>query len=548
MVNPITVAEPAPIEAGRAADHTGPYAPAINVLHYDVELAFDAGAPQIWGRATLRLNRLADAPDPVALDLTGLAVTDVRLDGVTSGFRTERGLLILDPSPVPGPHEVEVFYRGTPDDGLIMGSNVHGAPTVFADNWPNRARFWFPSVDHPSDKATVRFTVHAPRGWQVISNGELDGQPTATALDALTILGHSGTGEHDTWIWSSDVEIPSYTMVVGAADFHIRSVGLAACGRAPASRRPDGCVDVSYWVFPPDSARGREIFARADQMVDFFSERVGPFPYEKLANVQSATRFGGMENATAIFYSERSIASGQLGEGTVSHEIAHQWFGDSVTERDWSHLWLSEGFATYFGALFFEAADGVEPFRQIMRASRQRILASGVVASRPVIDKDESLYALLNDNNYPKGGWVLHMLRGVLGDDTFFSGISTYFERYTNGTALTEDLQAVMEEVSGQALGWFFDQWLRSPGFPVVDVQWTWDGSASEVEVTIEQVQDRSWATYRMPVTLDIRDGSGGRRHEVEIDGRQTRLRLPASAPPTEIVFDPDGWILAQVR
>ena len=545
---PEGIVEPDPIPAGRARTGDGPYAPGVNVQHYDVELAFNRGGTDIWGRASIRFMRAADLDAPVRFDLTGLAVIEVLLDGAPTDFRLRDGQLTLEPTPTPGPHEVEIRYRGTPDDGLILRENVHGAPTVFADNWPNRARFWFPSVDHPSDKATVRFTVHAPLPWQVIANGALEGAPEPTDIGTLTALGHPGDREHHSWVWSTNVEIPSYTMVVGAADFHIGTTGLAACGRAPASRRSDGCVEVTYWVFPPDSARAREVFARSDQMIDFYTELVGPYPYEKLANVQSATRFGGMENATAIFYSEQAIASGRLGEGTVAHEIAHQWFGDSVTEREWSHLWLSEGFATYFGALFFEEVDGVERFREIMEGSRQRIVSSQVVQSRPVLDRDDNLFALLNDNNYPKGGWVLHMLRGVLGDDTFFEGIATYYERYRNGTALTADLRSVMEEVSGVELDWFFDQWLGNPGYPVFETDWSWDGAAGELELTVRQTQDAAWGEYRVPMTVEVQQGSNRTRHDVEVDGRAVTLRLPVAGSPSAVVLDPDGWVLGVMR
>ncbi len=543
-----TAVEPEPIEAGRAPEGTGPYAPGVNVTHYDVELALDVEAGRIWGRTDVRLHLAADVGAAVAVDLSGLAVTAVLVDGQAHGYLQERGRLTLSPTPPPGPLEVGIFYQGTPDDGLIIGRNVHGAPTVFADNWPNRARFWFPSVDHPSDKATVRFTVHAPASWQVIANGELDSEPAPSDRSALAALGAAPGEPHRTWVWSTDVEIPSYTMVVGAADFHVRSVGLAACGSAPASRRADGCVDVTYWVFPQDSAQGARIFRRANQMVDFFTGLIGPFPYEKLANVQSATRFGGMENAAAIFYSERAIADGTLGEGTVSHEIAHQWFGDSVTEALWSHLWLSEGFATYFGALFFEHADGVEAFRSVMEQSRRRVVGSDVVRSRPILDADPNLFALLNDNNYPKGGWVLHMLRGLLGDDAFFGGVREYYRRYRDGTALTEDFHAVMEEVSGRELSPFFEQWLNAPGFPVLSVEWRWDESASEVELLVEQHQDPGWPTYRFPATVEIRSDAGSARHTVDVSERRTVVRLGATSPPTEVAFDPDGWILKQMR
>ena len=160
-------------------------------------------------------------------------------------------------------------------------------------------------------------------------------------------------------------------------------------------------------------------------MVNFFSTKVGPFPYEKLANVQSSTRFGGMENASAIFYSQEAIAKGKNIESTVSHEIAHQWFGDSVTEKEWHHLWLSEGFATYFGALFFEQSDGRDNFIERMEKSKKRIFQSKVT-DRPIVDYEvRDLFKLLNSNNYPKGAWVLHMLRGLLGDEIFLEGFQS---------------------------------------------------------------------------------------------------------------------------
>jgi aminopeptidase N len=462
--------EPAPIQAG-VAPPPGPYAPGIDVVHYEVD--------------------------------------------------------------------VTIAYRGIPDDGLIIRDNVHGDPSVFVDNWPNRTRFWLPSVDHPTDKATVRYTVHAPSVWRVIANGHLVTEAGATPADAI-----GPQGDRRTWVWEVGVPISTYNMVIGAADLEVRTVGLAACGQAPASRRPDGCVEVTYWVYPQDVERAEPSFRRAAQMVDHFTDLIGPFPFEKLANVQSATRFGGMENASAIFYSEQAIASGRDIEGTVSHEIAHQWFGDAVTEADWHHLWLSEGFATYFGAQFFEAADGIDAFRARMEQSRQRVIASADV-ERPVVDEEEQdLFALLNDNNYPKGGWVLHMLRGIIGDDAFFAGIREYYRRYLHSAVLTDDLRAVMEETSGVELGWFFEQWIHRPGYPVFETETSWEGGT--LTLAIRQVQQASWPGFRAPMEVLVEQD--GRRivREIEVTGRETvvTLELPGRSAPTRVVLDPDGWVL----
>lgn len=533
--------EPPPVEAGLPAA-PGEYQIAVDVVHYEIELSL--GAPEIEGRATLAVRPNGAARLP--LDFTGLGIRSVTVDGEPSGFDYANGKLVV-PLPADGNGnaaasgteiEVAVHYHGTPDDGLIIRQNVHGAPTAFVDNWPNRTRFWLPSVDHPADKATASFTIHAPNGWQVIANGAQTGDPAPAAEDAL-----GGPNGKTTWRWETNVPHPSYTLVTGAATFAIESLGRAACGNAPASLDPDGCIDVSFWVYPEDTEHARHVFARAPAMVDFFTDLIGPYPFEKLANVQSATRFGGMENSSAIFYSEQAIAAGRLGEGTVSHEIAHQWFGDSATEAEWSHLWLSEGFATYFGALFFEHADGIDEFRRRMEESRQRYLASGD-AVRPIVEPGppESLFDLLNSNNYSKGGWVLHMLRGLLGDATFFAAIRAYYGEHAYGTARTEDLQRVFEEVSDQSLEWFFDQWVRQPGHPELESLWEIDDEGALL-LTVNQLQTSEWPTFRFPLDVEIA-GDPMHRERLEVTERSHTFRIPIASRPDSIVLDPDGWLL----
>ena len=531
--------EPDPIEAG-PAPLPGEYTGAFDVLHYDLELSLHEGRRDIAARARILVASPADPDVPMDFDLVGLAIHAVEVDGIRTPFEYADGKLrVYAPPNATDTVTVEVAYGGTPDDGLILRDNVHGDPAAFADNWPNRARFWFPSVDHPSDKATVAYTIHAPDTWQVIANGTIAAPPVPTGDDAL-----GGAEGRRTWRWTTSVPIPSYTMVVGGADLAVRQVGLAACDNSPVSPRSDGCTRVTYWVYPQDTDNAARIFRRAAEMVDFFTDLIGPFPYEKLANVQSATRFGGMENASAIFYTEQGIAEGRDMEGTVSHEIAHQWFGDSVTESEWYDLWLSEGFATYFGALYFEEADGPGNFRERMENSRQRVLASSDV-NRPVVDPGETnLFALLNDNNYPKGGWVLHMLRGMLGDEVFFAGIRTYYARFQGSVASTSDFRAVMEEASGADLGWFFEQWLYRPGFPVVTSETTWDAATGEAVVTVRQTQQMDWPAFRLPLDIEFEVGGNAERRRVEVTEREHVFRIQLEAAPSSTTLDPDGFLL----
>jgi aminopeptidase N len=538
-------AEPDPVPPGRVPP-PGPYAPGFDALSYDISLTLPTSGDRITGRTAIEIARTPESGRALELDLVGLRATRVTISvrGTMprlTTFRQADGKLQITVPPevrTDEPFTVEVEYEGVPDDGLILKANVHGEAAVFADNWPDRARFWFPSFDHPSDKARVRFRIEAPAGWQVIANGErTDGGTLGEPADSV-------------WIYEVRVPIPTYTMVIGATSrFAISTIDACAAG-GRSRLRQDGCVVVSSWTFPQDSANGARIFRRAGDMVRHYTGLFGAYPYHKLAHVQSATRFGGMENVGAIFYSEQAIANGTLGEVTVAHETAHQWFGDAVTEARWNHLWLSEGFATYFGMQYFEQADGVARFRELLAESRQGYLDSDVtdlamVDTMAVPEND--LFALLNANSYNKGGQVLHMLRGLLGDDVFFGGIRGFFTRHEHGTALTADLERALEQASGRDLGWFFDQWAYRPGHPVFRVSWTWDANAREAVVTLEQTQKDMWPTFRAPVELAFETPGGVERRTGEVVERTTVLRFPLPQAPTAVTLDPDGWLLKEI-
>lgn len=537
--------EPPPIQAGQRAV-PGTYETGLDVLHYDIELALSDDQDWIRGRVGVRLRATTAGPTRATLDFTGLAVESVTVGGAPVDAVLEAGRLHipLGQSLNAGDEVVaEVVYRGVPDDGLILRPNVEGTPSAFVDNWPNRTRFWLPSVDHPSDKATARFTIHAPAEWEVVANGRLVGQPYPTAP------GTPGpeTGPKRTWIYATELPHPTYTLVVGATEMVVTTLGTSACGRAPASPRLDGCVESSTWLYPGSVEAASPSFERAVEMVDFFADVIGPFPYEKLAHVQSATRFGGMENASAIFYSEQGLASGRDMEGTVSHEIAHQWFGDSATPEDWSHLWLSEGFATYFGAVFFEYADGIPDFRRRMTQAAEAYLTSPDTLLPVVNTEAQDLFALLNRNSYQKGGWVLHMLRGQVGDDVFFQAMQEYYRAHRHSTASTDDLRVVLERASGQELGWFFDQWLHQPGYPVLQAEAGADDEAGYMQVTLRQLQGEYAPRFRLPLTLEFQWGGNREREQVVLEGDEGVFAFPGIPASARLTVDPDGWILKRV-
>lgn len=541
--SPSRLPEPEPIEVG-VVPPPGPYAPGFDAVHYRVALELPAEGRRIDARTDLVIALSSPRQDTLRLDLTGLTAQEVQAAGSGEALREvpfyqANGKLVL---PVPA-HltagdtlHVHVVYGGEPDDGLILGDNVHGEPGAFGDNWPNRARFWFPSIDHLSQKATVDFEVQTPEGWQVLANGRRTDSPVDPATPP----------SDGVWRYRMPEPIPPHLMVIGATRFAVGTIDPCADGGDVRSR-PDACVAITSWTFPPDSAHGMTVFRRAGDMLEYYSRLVGPYPYTKLAHAQSATRFGGMENAGAIFYSQRALAEGRDIEGTVAHETAHQWFGNAVTPRDWPHLWLSEGFATYYAALYFEHADGPEAFRQRIDAARGTYLASEV-QDLAIVDTvsipGNNLLELLNANSYQKGGLVLHMLRGLLGDDVFTRGIRRYYTRHLHGIAVTSDLRAALEEESGLDLGWFFEQWVFSPGHPILDFDWRWDEQAGEAVVTIRQTQPGDWPVFRLPTEIAFDTPSGEIRRDVELRERASTLRFALPAQPSDARLDPDDWLL----
>ncbi len=517
-------------------DHTRPDQ---NVLSYRIAISL-LDSTRISAGVTIRYLVVA-GDGPLTLDFDNALVIDSILapagripaadahDGSAGqrGWELRRGglgwVLAIPRWGAPGDTlQVSVFYHGRPRDGLYLGPNQYGARTVFADNWPTRAHFWFPSNDDPSDKAAASFQVLVPRGWRAVANGALVG--VDTLADSTT-----------RWRWRTERPIPVYTMVVGA-------------GRLAVTALPtmDG-VPESVWTFPQDSAFAiNGPFQRVTMIVDAFTKLIGPFPYAKLAHVESSTRFGGMENASAIFYAQAPYVNHSMTEEVVAHETAHQWFGDAVTERDWHHLWLSEGFASYLGPLFFELVGEPARFKEDMQRDRRVYMASRVV-DRPIIDTtNKNIPSLLNENNYPKAAWVLHMLRTEIGDSAFFGGLRTYYAAYRDSTALSSDFASVMERFARRPLGWFFDQWLLQPGYPQLAVTWSYGNGQLTLEVA--QTQPAAWGRFkvRLPIAVQLENGDTDTL-TVPVDAQeQTTYRHPLPARPTRLVADPAGVLLAE--
>lgn len=500
----------------------------VQAYHFRIDLPDTGSAIRGWASVFFRPTRAWD--DTLRLDLVGMTVERVfDLETLQRVRFTYDGAVIRIHAPRPGPRGgVVVQYRGRPQDGLLFGATVRGRRAVFADNYPQRARYWLPVVDHPSDKARVLWSVRAPGGWQVVTNA-----PRSC----------NGPNARDPLCLESP-PLPTYLMVLGATRMTVSRLAPLVSGA--------DTVPIEVWAYPEDSAYADQgPFRRATAIAEAFQAVVGPFPYARLAHVQSRTRYGGMENASAIFYAEAAWAGRRMGEGVVRHETAHQWFGDAVTPRDFRHVWLSEGFASYFDAVVGARMDGDSMLVRTMARNRESWLRSAVVG-RPMVDSVEpDPEAVLDANDYQKGAWVLHMLRRELGDSTFFRGIRAYYARYRDSSVTSGQFQRAMEGVAGPGtrLAWFFDQWLHQPGCPQLDVRWE-QQAGSMLQLFVRQAQPPAWGRYtvpQVPVRIVLEGGEvldRSFRLESRYESQVAGFTLPAGAQVREVTVDPDGALL----
>lgn len=515
-------------------------------LHYNVTINLNDQLSEIAGAVTkIHALIVKNNVSTIDLDFGDLTIDSVKVGDAAAQFerKPERlNVLLARPAKSGDKVDITVNYHGRPKDGLVLTTDRDGKPSVTGDNWPDRVHNWIPSLDHPSAKATVTFTVTAPARDLVVANGAFEGSNSSSATTR-------------TWTYNETRPIPPYCMVI--------VVNEGAKLDVPGSLTP-----LTYYVPQVDRAYAMQGFSSAQPAIAFFSQIVAPYPYEKLALIIGATQFGGMENSSAIVFGSNLFEPRQTQEpmsarfsipkrieSLVAHEIAHQWFGDSVTESTWADLWLSEGFATYFAGLFIQRYEGEQEFQDYMRKAAQTYFAYEKKTRTPIFDRDtEDLFKLLNPNNYQKGAWVLHMLRSRLGDDAFFRGVRAYYNSHRDATATTEDLRNTLEKASGKKLKDFFARWIYGSGHPVYELSFT-HARAGSLTLVLKQVQ--AGEAFLDPVTIEVTEGevtagevtAGQAKKRVTIrpkDKLET-LSLRIKGIPTAIVVDPDGSLLKEV-
>jgi len=512
----------------------------FRVEHLHLELEFDVARREVHGVATTRFHARHDGLAEAVFDANELEVESVTTgDGRRLDFTVrdrELRVALGAPQVVDEPCTLVVRYRCRPRRGLYFNAPDEaypGRPTqIWTQGQPEDSPYYFPCLDFPGEKFTTEVTVTVSRGWTVVSNGRLES------------VNEDARRRRATFHWVQDVPHPAYLVTLVAGEFEV------------VEDRADG-VRVQYYGPKGSAAEQRRAWGRTPEMIRFFSQRIGvPYPWSKYATVSVADFiFGGMENTSATtmvdtyLHDERAHEDmREPSDSLAAHELAHQWFGDLLTCREWSHGWLNESFATYFDALYVEHARGWDAFRHDVWQK-----------ARDYLDEDESHYRrplvenvfhdpidIFDSHLYERGAVVLDMLRWVLGDQGWWRAIQHYVQKHRTRDVLTHDLQRAIEEATGRNVDWFFDQWVWKGGHPELKASYSWDGERRLATVHLTQTQkvDDLTALFRTPIEIGFMTAHGFERHVRELSEVSHTFAFHFDAEPVFVSIDPAWRVL----
>ncbi len=527
-----------------ATAHYAPDRPA-KIEHIALELSFDFARKILYGRCATRFTAVGTALDGLEMDAGGLTIKSVGMNGPKGPLLHKKlmhemsggKLHIRFAKPIPAGRsgEIVVTYEARrPKQGIYFIGPDAGYPNkrvhVWTQGQDQDAHYWFPCIDHPNDKATSEVTVTVPETFFVLSNGAL--------VETL----HDEKKRTKAYHWKMDVPHVTYLISVVAGEF----VGRTS--------QADG-VPVSWYVHPGRLAEGERSFGKTPRMLKFFGERIGVrYPYVKYAQIAvSDFIFGGMENTTATTQTDATLHDARAAleytsDHLVAHELAHQWFGDYLTCKDWSHAWLNEGFATYFDALFTEADRGADEFAYYRILQQDRYLKEDRERyRRPIVTNVYSQPVDLFDRHlYEKGACVLHMIRRRLGDDLWWQVIKRYVSDNARRLVETVDFARALESVSGRNFQPMLDQWVLGSGHPEFDVRYSWDPQERAAVVRVKQTQEKPFSA---PVSIEF--GLSGKRREkvaATCDASEQTFRFALASKPETFAFDPDADVLKAVK
>lgn len=510
----------------------------FSIQHIALDLALDVPARTVRGTATLSIARVDRAATTLSLDAVGFTLGRVELDAEGgSGPKAAAFVYDGDTLTVTIPEgfekgDVVVAYAATPRAGLYFlapDEHVRDRPNqVWSQCQDEDARHWFPCHDKPHVKQTTEMRVRVPATWQALSNGKLVEQ----RVENGSAVFH----------WKMARPHPSYLVTLVAGEFAVIEDGTV------------GDVPVSYLVPKGREADGRRSFGRTREMIAHFQDVTGvTFPWEKYAQVVvSDFVFGGMENTSATTMYEHVLLDERASldltsDDLVAHELAHQWFGDYVTCRDWSHGWLNEGFATYFEHVDREKRLGRDEYDYGIKQDQDAYLseASGRYA-RPIVSQDyEAPIDLFDRHLYEKGGLVLHMIRRELGDGPFWAGVREYLRRHAFGVVETRDLARALEDTSGKSLDRLFDQWVYRAGHPALEVTVGWESGLVTIDVKQTQKLPEGTAPFALSLEIEIHEAGGASRRELLSVTRAVETHaFPAAVRPRFVIVDPDHRVV----
>ena len=503
-------------------------ATSIDVQHYRLDLRIDPETKSLRGSVEVRAQRLPGSSKALALDLsTALMVDTVTLNGKPARFAHEndRILIAADESRSDGESiSIVVTYHGTPQGTSFVFTERNGQPAISNYGLPFTARQWWPSKDDPADKAdSAEIVITVPRPLVAASNGKL----VATESNA------DGTR---TYHWR--VEYPIYPDVVSVAiaEYTVFEDRYQAANGT--------VMPLQFYVFPGDETKARRDFSVLPDMMRSHVKHFGEYPFlrEKYGVAEFATN-SFREHQTLPSYSEQLITGDHANDAILAHELAHQWFGNSLSVRDWRHVWLNEGFATYAAMLWQERRDGHAAYLAALQKIDEGDLRGPVFMADVTNNKK-----LFGAATFYKGAWVLHMLRHVMGDEKFFAALKAYVAEYSYRNVATEDFRAVCERFYGKPLEWFFQQWIYGVSRPTYQVSWTQASAAGEAALVIRQLQMDA-PVFTMPIDVLVTTTAGPKRLVVWNDRREHTIPIASITNSTtdritNVTIDPDGWIL----
>jgi aminopeptidase N len=501
----------------------------FDVLHYDIALNIDFDLQVLAGDTHVRAVSETEGLATIDLDLTVLTVASVTSAGQPLSFTHNDPILSIDLGQayaVGDTFEIDVFYGGHPGNegpGGFGGFWFAGSPLMafqmgvgLEADPPSMGKYWFPCWDWPCDKATADYHITVPEGRTAVCNGVL--VATENDVRARTTTFH----------WSETHPIAPHVMSVAARLY---------------TELVDPTYDwIHYWVFPEQAGNAPIHFGNVDVMMDAFIDRYGPYPFSKFG--YAAATIGDMEHQTCVTHASYLIGPQHTYDWLLAHEMSHQWWGDCVAINDWRDVWLSEGFATYSEAIFMEYAYGFTSYRNYMVSSLMNPVLNSS-ESFPIYDPEY----LWGTTVYEKGGTVLHMLRHVVGDDTFFDALAAYRQAYEHGNAVTAQFQEVVETVSGRDLDWFFDEWIYDLGWP--NYRYAWQAFPApggyRVDLIIAQVQSVG-PTFTMPVDVRLAYAAGDTLITLWVDEAFKTFTFTLPSQPVSVQLDPDNWILKHAQ